>query len=97
MPYLTREQQEEFDSRYNDLALAYTDSKIEFPEFVRSVKALDDEAAETAARNLRLRAVFAAETIEERIDAAASLTEDDWQAIANTTITARQIEEVAAR
>ena len=95
MPYLTREQHEEFDSRYNALALAYTDSKIEFPEFVRSVKALDDEAAETAARNLRISAVFAAESIEERIDAAAALTEDDWQVIASTTITARQIEEVA--
>ena len=95
MPYLTREQYEEFNSRYNALALAYTDSKIEFPEFVRSVKALDEATAETAARNLRLRAVFAAETIEERIDAAAALTEDDWQAIANTTITANQIEEIA--
>ena len=95
MTYLTREQHEEFNARYNALALAYTDSKIEFAEYVRSVKALDTEAAETAARNIRLREVFAAPSIAQRIEAAAALTEADWQAIADTPITARQIEEVA--
>ena len=95
MTYLTRKQHDEFDSRYCALALAYTDSKIEFAEFVRSVNALDDAAAETAARNIRLREVFAAPSIAQRIDAAAALTEADWQSLADTPITARQIEEVA--
>ena len=95
LPNLTREQYETFNARYCDLSLAYTNGRIEFAEFVRSVNALETEASEVAARNVRIRTVFTAPGIAQRIDAAAALTEADWKAIASTPITARQIEEVA--